>query len=130
MMSPVPQMKPQQMGVQSRYAQPPPRNQVKYSTQVRNQQQAMPAAYISPGQEPLTTAALAAASPADQKNMLGERLYPLVLAQQPERAGKITGMLLEMDNSELLILLESPQELTAKIGEAVAVLEAHSLPNQ
>ncbi|EGZ17198.1 hypothetical protein PHYSODRAFT_354553 [Phytophthora sojae] len=77
------------------------------------------------GPEPLTSAALAAASPEIQKNMIGERLYPLIHRQQPELAGKITGMLLEMDNGELLHLLESPEALEAKISEALAVLEAH-----
>jgi len=46
--------------------------------------------------------ALVAAPPAQQKQMLGEALYPKIQAQQPELAGKITGMLLEMDNAELL----------------------------
>lgn len=32
-------------------------------------------------------------------------------------------MLLEMDNSELLLLLESPESLAAKVGEAVQVLK-------
>jgi len=32
-------------------------------------------------------------------------------------------MLLEMDNSELLLLLESPESLAAKVDEAVHVLE-------
>lgn len=32
-------------------------------------------------------------------------------------------MLLEMDNSELLLLLESPESLTAKVEEAVQVLK-------
>ena len=41
-------------------------------------------------------------------------------------AGKITGMLLEMDNSELLLLLESPDSLTLKVEEAVQVLQQHS----
>lgn len=76
--------------------------------------------------EPLTAAALASASPEMQKNMIGERLYPLIQMSQPELAGKITGMLLEMDNSELLHLLESPEALNAKISEALQVLEAHS----
>jgi polyadenylate-binding protein len=57
-----------------------------------------------PGQEQPASAnpALANAPPAQQKQMLGEALYPKIQAQQPELAGKITGMLLEMDNAELL----------------------------
>merc|ERR1719379_835806 len=60
---------------------------------------------------PLTASALAAAPPSVQKQMIGEKLYPAVAKYQPELAGKITGMMLEMDNSELLILLESEQQL-------------------
>merc|ERR1719313_2127503 len=73
---------------------------------------------------PLTAAALAAASPGMQKQMLGEKLYPLVAKKQPELAGKIVGMMLEMDNSELLMQLESEQMLNAKINEAMTVLQS------
>ena len=77
------------------------------------------------GQEPLTASMLAAAQPQEQKQMLGERLFPLIQSMYPDLAGKITGMLLEIDNSELLHMLESRESLKAKVEEAVAVLQAH-----
>ncbi|XP_048205442.1 polyadenylate-binding protein 1-like isoform X1 [Perognathus longimembris pacificus] len=83
-----------------------------------------PAVYV-PGQEPLTASMLAAAPLHEQKQMIGERLYPLIYDVHNQLAGKITGMLLEMDNSELLLMLESPESLKAKIEEAVAVLHTH-----
>jgi polyadenylate-binding protein len=52
----------------------------------------------------LTMQALTNAPTQQQKQMLGEALYPKIQAHQPELAGKITGMLLEMDNQELLSL--------------------------
>uniref|UniRef100_A0A8C8JQ59 Uncharacterized protein n=1 Tax=Oncorhynchus tshawytscha TaxID=74940 RepID=A0A8C8JQ59_ONCTS len=60
-----------------------------------------------------------------QKEMLGQRLYPLIQNMHPSLAGKITGMLLEIDNSELLYMLESPECLRSKVDEAVTVLHAH-----
>jgi len=77
------------------------------------------------GQEPLTASMLAAAQPQEQKQMLGERLFPLIQRMYPDLAGKITGMLLEIDNSELLHMLEHNESLKAKVEEAVAVLQAH-----
>lgn len=68
---------------------------------------------------------LASAPPADQKQMLGERLFPLIETMYASLAGKITGMLLEIDNSELLHMLEHSEALKAKVDEAVAVLQAH-----
>ncbi|CAD2105000.1 polyadenylate-binding protein, putative [Plasmodium vinckei lentum] len=71
----------------------------------------------------LTAAALASAPPSMQKQVLGENLFPLVANYHPTLAGKITGMMLEMDNSELLILLENEDQLKKKIDEALAVLQ-------
>jgi polyadenylate-binding protein len=73
--------------------------------------------------EPLTAGALAAAPAPVRKQMLGEKLFPAISRHQPELAGKITGMMLEMDNSELLMLLESEQALKSKVDEAMRVLE-------
>lgn len=64
----------------------------------------------------LTAAQLANAAPAEQKQMLGEALYPKIAASQPDLAGKITGMLLEMDTSELIYLIENDEALTAKVS--------------
>ncbi|KAF1350662.1 hypothetical protein BDV97DRAFT_376373 [Delphinella strobiligena] len=65
--------------------------------------------------------ALNAAPPAQQKQMLGEALYPKIHEQQPELAGKITGMLLEMDNAELLELTNDEAALRNKVDEAMRV---------
>jgi len=74
-----------------------------------------------PGQ-PINASVLAAAPPAVQKQMIGEKLYPAIAKYKPEMAGKITGMMLEMDNSELLMLLESESQLKTKVDEAIIVL--------
>merc|ERR550514_1307263 len=66
---------------------------------------------------------LANAPPGMQKQMLGEKIFPMISRIHPEMAGKITGMMLEMDNSELLMLVESPDQLKAKVDEALRVLE-------
>ncbi|KAI4298478.1 hypothetical protein L6164_032032 [Bauhinia variegata] len=66
--------------------------------------------------------ALANATPEQQRTMLGENLYPLVEQLEPDNAAKVTGMLLEMDQTEVLHLLESPEALKAKVAEAIDVL--------
>lgn len=108
---------------------------IKYTPNMRNPPQPIPVPQPPPvqqvssvniqGQEPLTATMLAAASHHDQKQMLGERLFPLIQGMYQEQAGKITGMLLEIDNSELLHMLEHHESLKAKVEEAVAVLQAH-----
>ncbi|KAG6588672.1 Polyadenylate-binding protein 8, partial [Cucurbita argyrosperma subsp. sororia] len=66
--------------------------------------------------------ALANAAPDHQRTMLGENLYPLVEQLEVDNAAKVTGMLLEMDQTEVLHLLESPEALKAKVAEAMEVL--------
>lgn len=82
----------------------------------------MPNAVVH-NQEPLTAHMLAQAMPQEQKQMLGERIYPLIerIYNGPD-VGKITGMMLEMDNSELLMMLENEELLQNKVTEAAAVL--------
>jgi polyadenylate-binding protein len=83
----------------------------------------------APAAEPVQLslpAMLANATPEQQKQILGERLFPQVQGLQPELAGKITGMLLEMDNSEVLLLLDNQEALVAKVDEAIEVLKQHN----
>merc|ERR550534_1283960 len=89
-----------------------PQQSFKYTPTARNPPaQVMPGQMVAPGgapppqqavlvqgQEPLTATMLAAAPP--QKQMHGERLFPLIQRMFPDLAGKITGMLLEIDNAE------------------------------
>lgn len=73
-----------------------------------------------------TAALLSQAPVTDHKQILGETLYPRIADMQPEFAGKITGMLLEMDNQELIVLADDNNALSAKVREAMAVLEEYS----
>ena len=82
-----------------------------------------PAAPAQP--EVLTAAALANASPEEQKQMLGEAIYPKIAATQPQLAGKLTGMILELPVGELLHLLEDDEALSSKVDEALNVLREY-----
>ncbi|OMP01738.1 hypothetical protein CCACVL1_03012 [Corchorus capsularis] len=73
-------------------------------------------------QGPNLISALASASPKKSNEMLGEQLYPLVQRFEPKHVAKVTGMLLEMDQTEVLHLIESPEALKEKVAEAMAVL--------
>lgn len=78
----------------------------------------------------ITSAQLEAAPPHEHKQMLGEVLYLRISPSQPDLAGKITGMLLEMDNGELVHLLENQEALNAKVTEALSVLQEYTEPKQ
>lgn len=83
---------------------------------------------LSSDPEPLAT--LAQTDPLKRKQIIGEHLYRAISASHPDKAGKITGMLLEMDNSELLHMLEAPESLNSKVEEAVSVLRDHEQHQQ
>ncbi|PSN60907.1 polyadenylate binding protein [Corynespora cassiicola Philippines] len=88
-----------------------------------------PAPGFPQGRAPATggidVATLNAAPAGQQKQMLGEALYPKIHEMQPELAGKITGMLLEMDNSELINLTSDESALRAKVDEAMSVYDEY-----
>ncbi|KAG5652254.1 hypothetical protein H0H81_005649 [Sphagnurus paluster] len=68
---------------------------------------------VTPEVPAISAEQLAAASPMEQKQML---------ENNRELAGKITGMLLEMDNNELVNLLADSEAMKNKVNEALAVL--------
>ena len=54
----------------------------------------------------------------DQKQELGNHLFPMVQKSEAavgQMAGKVTGMLLEMDNAEVLMMLGDPALLKQKV---------------
>ncbi|PWA64630.1 Poly(A) binding 8-like protein [Artemisia annua] len=62
-------------------------------------------------------------APLDQhKKILGEVLYPLVDQLEHEHVAKVIGMILEMDTTEVLHLLESPTDLKLMVAETMDVL--------
>lgn len=73
----------------------------------------------------LTSQTLLAAPPHQQKQLLGEALYPKIAEINSELAGKITGMLLEMDNVELLNLIDDSSALRTKVDEALNVYDEY-----
>ncbi|XP_017078287.1 polyadenylate-binding protein [Drosophila eugracilis] len=104
----------------------------KYTSNMRNppvqqlqQTQPVPQQLQGKNSEKLIASLLANAKPQEQKQILGERLYPMIERMHAALAGKITGMLLEIENSELLHMIEDQEALKAKVEEAVAVLQVH-----
>lgn len=74
-------------------------------------------------------AIIASAPPDQQKRILGEELYPKIVAtgkaQEPEAAGKITGMMLDLDNQEILALLEDDELFTNHFEDALTAFEEY-----
>jgi len=70
---------------------------------------------------------LAVLDNAQAKQLLGEKLFVEIAKYEKDSAGKITGMLLEMDNTELILLLEDKTALCKKIHEALNVLKQHAI---
>jgi len=73
---------------------------------------------------PLTSEMLQDAKPVEQKRMIGERLFRKIQAVEASLARKITGMLLKLDNTELLLLLSDQRALMIWVNEALRVLKS------
>ncbi|KAK1651153.1 hypothetical protein QYE76_068958 [Lolium multiflorum] len=82
--------------------------------------------HVSSGNDPFIEL-LAAAPPDKQRDMLGNRIYPLVQRYYPHLASKITGMLLELllelDTKLMEAMIHSPDMLSAKMNECVQLLQ-------
>ena len=55
--------------------------------------------------------------------MLGEELFPLIKKINRGLVGKITGMMLEKENMEIIQMLEDVGYLTKEVNKAVHLLE-------
>jgi len=86
--------------------------------------QPLPGPPKAAGGAPLSQQQLAGQPPQVQRQMIGEKLYPMVQKYNAEMAGKITGMMLEMTIPELQQLLESEAQLKNKVDEALRVLNS------
>lgn len=76
-------------------------------------------------------AATGAAAAAEQKQFLGEELYARVATiVDGTSAGKVTGMLLEMPNPEIVAMLHQDSQLHNKVTEAMAVLQESAFKHQ
>lgn len=71
---------------------------------------------------PMTVANLSNLNERDQKQYLGEQIFKKIEQITKDKAGKITGMVIGMETSELLQLLQSDEALHAKVQEGMAVL--------
>ena len=71
--------------------------------------------------------ALKSSAPATHKQIIGEAIFPVIQSVEPELAGKITGMILEMTFEELHALMGSKQRLLDKCDEAKSVLQRSRL---
>mmetsp|Transcript_137205 Transcript_137205/g.382714 ORF Transcript_137205/g.382714 Transcript_137205/m.382714 type:complete len:380 (-) Transcript_137205:74-1213(-) len=69
-------------------------------------------------------------SAAMQRQMYGEQLYLMVQQEtaSPSLAQKITGMLLELPQNELLMTLTNQEELRKRVQEALEVLKEDGVP--
>jgi len=120
--------------------QPNQGQRVKFSSTARNQPnqfgqvpangpaQPIPSAPAPPSLPPLDQLE-AMMGPEEAKQVVGEQLFVHISRQQPQLAGKITGMFLDsLDLAELVALLQSRPALDSKVLEALHVLQTANIP--
>mgnify|MGYP002385765359 CR=1 FL=1 len=122
---------------QQAQGQPAPGQPAPYASVVAEKPQQPQATPAPAAEQTLTAVQLAAYSPEQQRVMLGERLYALVLKhlekanENTQLAGKITGMLLDSDNVEGLIqLLGDETALAQQIEDGLGLLKQHQTETQ
>merc|ERR1719375_636139 len=64
------------------------------------------------------------------RQVLGDHLFPVITRICPEHAPKITGMILELDQNEVVALLGSEALLRRRVEEALAVLRSEQAQPQ
>lgn len=87
------------------------------------------------GRQSRDLAAIIASAPVEQqKRILGEELYPKIVstgkAPEAEAAGKITGMMLDLDNQEILALLEDDELFNNHFEDALTAYEEYKKSSQ
>jgi hypothetical protein len=85
---------------------------------------------LPPPKLTLTMEFLCSIAPPERNRVIGEHLYPKVQQLKPRLAGKITGMLLGLDNRELLELLWDNCKLWLRVDEAVRTLNDYHKTQQ
>ena len=58
--------------------------------------------------------------------ILGQQLYPKIAALEPDLSSKIIGMILELDNNEILETINNDDLLKEKIKDAKDFLREHT----
>lgn len=122
-----------QAGMAGRGTQAPRQAQFQGGAPPQNTRVGMPPQIIGIPQgatEGVLQAQLSSVPLPQQKQILGEALFPKIQVMQPELAGKITGMLLEMENQELVNLIEDDAALRAKVDEALTVYDEYVKNNK
>jgi hypothetical protein len=61
-------------------------------------------------------------NPEEAKELLAKLLLPLVISLEPEYAGQVVSMFLDLDHKNICELIQSPPMLSSKVAEAIEVL--------